>query len=433
MQTNIETLSPVKKKISFEIPADRVTQEIDKAYENIRKRAAVKGFRKGKAPLSYIEKHYYDIMAEDVLKTLVNDTYFKALMDAKIYPVSHPLIEGEELKRGENFKYSATVEVFPEIELKDYEGLTVKKEKYEFDEEVINRRLRDLQENLAQLIPAEEGHVATNGDFVTLDFKGFLDGIAFDQGEATDFVLELGSGRFIPGFEEQVCGMKAGDEQEIKVVFPVDYGEKELAGKNATFAVVVKEVKIKELPPLDDAFAKEMGDYESLAQLRTKLTEIHEKQERERIESEMSERLVKALVEKSNIEVPDALVDKQLQIMLENTKKRLAYQRLSLEIMGMDEERYKVQFRATAKTQVQGSLLLEALASQEKIDVAENEIEARIQKIAGDDPESLESARNYYLQNERARENLKAQLREEKAINFLLSKAKIIEVSRNEI
>lgn len=433
MQIKVEKLSSVKKRLHFEIPADRVTTEIDKAYDVIRKRASIKGFRKGKAPQSYIEKHYRDVMAEEVLKTIVNDTYFKALMDEKIYPVSHPEIESDGVKRGEIFTYSATVEVFPEIEVKDYAGLEVKKEKYVLNEELIDRRLQEMRESMAQLKPVEEARAAANGDFVTIDFKGFVDGVPFEQGEATDFQLELGSGRFIPGFEEQVCGMKAGEERTISVVFPEDYGKKELAGKEATFTVKLNEIKVKELPPLDDELAKEVGEFETLGELRAKLVEIQEKQEQDRIETDLRERLIKALIEKNDFEVPDTLVDRQLESMLDNTKKRLAYQRLSLEMMGMDEAHYKAQFRDVAVSQVKGSLLLDALAKQEGIAVEESDLEEKIRTLAGDNLESLETVRNYYLQNERAKENLTAQIREERALALLLGQARITEVARDEI
>jgi len=433
MQIKVETLSPVKKKINFEIPADRVTQEIDKAFEKIRKRAAIKGFRKGKAPLGFIEKHYNDVMAEDVFKTLVQDTYFRALTDEKIFPVSHPIIKGDDLKRGENFKYSATVEIFPEIDVKEYTGIELKKERYVPDTEVVERRLLEMRDGLAQLKPVGDDRAAATGDFVTFDFKGFVDGVPFEGGEAKDFVLELGSGRFIPGFEEQICGMKQGDEGEITVTFPGDYGKEELAGKEATFAVAVKEIKVKELPPLDDDLAKEFGEFESLDQVRAKLSELYEKQEKERIESDLRERLVKALIERNNIEVPEALVDKQLQIMLDATRKRLAYQRLTLEMMGMDEEKYKIQFRGTAATQVQGSLLLEAVAVKEGIKAEEKDLDEKISQIAGDSRESLDAVRKHYLSNENAKENMLAQIQEDKVIDLLLGSARVTEVAKDEI
>jgi len=433
MQVKVEAMSKIKKKITFEIPVDRVESEIDKAFEEIRKRAAIKGFRKGKAPRSYIEKHYREIMEEDVLKKLVNDSYFKALHEEKIFPIAHPVIESDELKKGEPFKYSATVEVYPEIEVKDYTGLEVKKELYVRDDDVVNQRLQEMRENMAQLQPAEEGRPAALGDFVTLDFKGFVGGVPFEHGDAEDYPLELGAGRFIPGFEEQVAGMKSGDEGNITVTFPENYGNKELAGKEATFAVKIKEIKIKELPALDDEFAKELGEFETLDQLRAKMVEVHEQQEKERIESDLRERIVQALLARNDFEIPAAMVDKQLQIMLDSTKKRLVAQKLSLEMMGLDEESYRIRFRGAAATQVKGALLLDTLAGQEGLKVEDGDVDERIRQIAAQHNQNFETLKRFYEQNESARDNLRAQLTEDKVMEFLLAKAKVTEVSRDEI
>lgn len=433
MQIKVETLSKVKKKINFEVPAARVASEIEKVYGEIRKHASIKGFRKGKVPQSVIEKHFSDRMEEDVLKNLVNDTYFKALMDEKIFPVSHPVIESEDLKKGESFKYSAIVEVVPEIKVKDFAGLDVKKETLVQDEEIVNQRIKEMQESMAQVKPVEEERPAVTGDFVSLDFTGFVDGVPFKNGEASDYLLELGSGKFIPGFEEQIVGMKAGDEGNIKVTFPENYGNGELAGKEATFAVKIKEIKVKELPPLDDDFARQFGEFDTFDQLKGKLTEIHQKQEEERVESELRERLVKALIEKNDVEIPGALVEKQLQLMLDNAKSRLAQQKLTLEMVGMDDEKYKAQFRDTAETKVKGSLLLDALARQEGIKVEDGDVEEKIKEIAEQNLQPLDVVKGYFEKNNEARENLIAQLAEDKVIQFLIGKANVTEVPRGEI
>jgi len=433
MQIKVESLSTVKKKISFEVPAERVALEIAKVYEEIRKGAAIKGFRKGKVPKALIEKHYGSVMEQDVVKNLVNDTYFKALADEKIYPVSHPMIENDDLKHGEPFRYSAIVEVFPEVSVKDFNNLEVTKEIYRFDEEVITRRIEEMRQSLAQLKPVEEDRPVATGDFVTLDFEGFLDGVPFEGGKGEDFPLEIGSGRFIPGFEEQICGVKVHEQRDIKVTFPESYGNAELAGKEATFVIKVKEIKVKEFPPLDDDFVKELGECETLDELRSKIGEDYEKQEKERIEGQFKERVVKALIEKNDFEIPEALIDQQLGLLLENAKKRLAYQGLSLEMMGLDEERYKIQFRTVAEGQVKGSFLLDALARQEDIKASESDIEDKIRQLSGDNDQSLEAVKNYYLQNEKAKENLLAQIREDKAIDFLVARATVTEVSGDKV
>ena len=433
MEIKVESLSKVKKKINIEIPAARVSSEIEKSYDEIAKRAAIKGFRKGKVPRSLVEKHYSDAMEQDVVKKLVNESYFKALDDEKLNPVSYPEIENKQLKKGEPFHFSAVVEVFPEVVVREFEGLQVNREKYQPNEEAVNRRLDEMREHLAQLKPVEEERPAALGDFVVFDFEGFVDDVVFEGGKGEDFQLELGSGRFIPGFEDQLVGMKAGENHDINVTFPEEYGQAALAGKEARFAIKLKEIKIKELPQLDDDFATGAGDYENLDELRTELKKSFEKQEKERIESDFREGLIKALIDRNDFEVPSALVTQQLEMMLENTKKRLAYQKLSLEMMGLDEERYKIQFRPVAESQVKGSLLLDALATQLDIKIDETDINEQLRKMSGDYGQSLDAVKKHYQQNGKARENLQAQIREDKAIEILIEKAKVTEVSSDKI
>jgi trigger factor len=433
MQVTVESLSKTKKRISLEIPASRVAAEIDKVYGQIGKRAVISGFRKGRAPRSILEKHYSAIMEEDVLKNLINETYFTVLKDENIFPVSRPVIESDTLQKGEPFKYTATVEVFPELIVKDYAGLEVKKEKYIIDEDAISKQLLAMQESVSQLKSVNEGHTAEPGDFVTLDYKGFVDGAPLEYGEASDFQIELGSGRFIPGFELQLVDMKAGDEGEIKVTFPVDYGKKELAGKEATFAVKIKEIKVKELPPLDDEFAGQFGDFDTFEQLRAKVVESHEQQQKAKIASDMEGRLVTALIRKNELEVPEAMIESQLHQMLDDAKKRLASQKLTLEMMGLDEKSYMEQSRDGAEMQVKGYMLLDALAKQEGITVGEEDVEEKLRQIAKETNQELAGWKIYYDKNETARENLIAQIKKDKVIQFLLSKAKVFEVAKDEL
>ena len=433
MQVTVESLSKIKKKINFEIPADRVGLEIDKAYEEIRKKANIKGFRKGKAPRAYIEKHYGAMMEQDVLKNLFGDTYFKALHDEKLFPVEHPIVESDELKKGEPYKYSATVEIYPEVTVQDYTGFEVVREELVKDDEIVDRRIREMQENMAQLKPAEEGRPATLGDFLTIDFKGYIDGVQFDNGSAEDFQLELGAGRFIPGFEDQIVGLKSGEEKNVTVTFPVEYVNKELAGKEASFDVTVKEIKIKELPTIDDEFARELGEFDTLAQMRARIAEVNENQERERIESDLRERIVKAIIDRNPLEVPGAMVDKQLQIMLDGTKKRLSRDKLSIEMIGLDDESYKTRFRETAESQVKGALLLDALAEKEGIKVEDGEVDEKIRETAEKRKQEYDTLKTFYEQNADARENLRDQLKENKVFAFLVEKAVIKEVPRDEI
>ncbi len=428
MLVNVENLSPVKKKISFEIPAERVSKEIEKVYEEIKRTVSIKGFRKGKVPRAIIEKHYSDKMQSDALKNIINDTYFKALIDKKILPVSQPEFESDPLKPGEPFQYVAVFETAPEIELKEYQGIQVDKRKLVADEKVVDTRLVELQEGMSQLKSVEDARPAKDGDFVSIDFKGFIDGVPFERGEAQDYQLQLGSNSFIPGFEDQVVGMSPGDDREVKVTFPVEYGNAELAGKDVTFDVKLKEIKAKELPPLDDDFAKQFGSFENIGELRARISEVFEKEEVQKIENELRDNLVKALIEKHEFEVPEAMVEKQLNVLIENMKHNLASQNMSFEQLGTSEEKIREQSRSVAVNQVKGSLLLTAIAEKENIVVEDAEIEEKIRDIAAQANKDFEVVFGIYQSNPYAKDTLVMQMREDKVIDLLLSQANVSEV-----
>jgi len=432
MIVNVEDVTPVKKKINFEIPADRVTREIDKVYSQIRKTAALKGFRKGKVPQNVLEKHYSAKMTGEVLHNLVSETYFKALSEQKIVAVAPPSIESvDEIKKGEPLKYSAIVEILPKIEVKDYSGLHVEAEAFVPDEEATAGRLREMQARMAQIKPLDEQRPAAKGDIVTLDFTGYVDGTPFENGSAIDYMLELGSNSFIAGFEDQIAGMSVGDDGVIKVTFPEDYFVTKLAGKEVTFEVKIKDIKTKELPPLDDDFAKQFGEFETLEQLKSKLSDAHEKQERSKMDNKLRDRLVQALIEKNPIEVPEALVEKQLSFLVENITNDLAMQNMSLAAIGSDEKKIREDYRETAILQVKGTLLLEAVAIKEGIEIEESEIDDKIAEIAEKSNKDSDIVERFYQKNPYAKEGLIKQLKEEKTIKFLEEHATITESAKN--
>jgi len=432
MQVNVEALSSIKKRLNFEIPADRVSAEIDKVFENIRKRTAIKGFRKGKAPRDMVEKNFHEQMEGDVVKNLFNDAYFKYLQDNKIYPVAYPHVETDKVVAGEPFKFSATIETYPEVKVEEYEGLEITRERLCVTDEMVDKRLAEIQENMAQLKPLEMERPAELHDFATIDFTGYLDGTPFDNGAAENHQLQLGSGTFIPGFEEQVVGMAVNEVKEFSVTFPEEYHSKELAGKVVSFKVTLKDIKVKEVPPLDDEFAKEVGEFETMSQLRDKVYEVFLKQEQERIEADVRDKLIAALIAKNDFEIPQAFVDRQLDNMLENSKQRLAAQRMSLEMMGMNEELYRLQFRSVAESQVKGSLLLDALADRENVTITDADAEARLHELAGENEQTFERMSTFYKSNKQAMESLTHQLREERALDLLKRSAVVTEVDRQE-
>ncbi len=430
MQVNVEEISSVKKKINFEIPAERVQAEVERVYAELGKRAVLPGFRKGKAPKDLIRKSYQGQVESDVVKNLFNETYFKYIQENSIYPVAYPVIDADALVHGAPFKYSATIEVFPTVVVDNYEGLEVEKESFVADESVVEKRLQQMRENMAQIKPLEDERSCQAGDFVIIDFVGYVDGEKLEGGEASDYQLELGSNSFIPGFEDQVTGMGVGETKRIKLAFPEGYHNSELSGKDVEFDVTLKEVKVKELPELDDAFAQEFGEFQNLEELKSKVAESYERQEMDRIDRDFKDSLVKALIEKNDFELPAALVDRQLSTMLENTKQRLKYQNMTLEMMGLNEEQYREQFRSVAASQVKGALLLHELAGKEGVEVTTEDLENRLRKMAEESGQDFERISRFYLKNEDAKQNLEEQVREEKVLLIVAAKAVVTEKQR---
>lgn len=428
MNFTVENVNSVKKRISFEIPAERVDSEYEKVFQKVAKNAALKGFRKGKVPRPVVEKYFSERIADEVLRNLVGETCYRTLYENSIMPVGVPEIEGGEVVRGEPLKYAAVVEVVPEIDPSGYKGLKLRKEAFTSDPTVIDGRLEQMRQGMAQLKPAAEGKEVGDGDFVTIDFTGFLDGVAFENGAAEDYQLEIGSGQFVPGFEEQLKGMKEGEAREIAVTFPEAYGNSDLAGKDVTFQILLKGIKVKEVPPLDDDFARECGDFDSLAELRAKMTEIYEKQEQERVASDLRDALVTALIEANPIDVPEVLVEKQLASMMESAKRRLAMQKLSFEMVGMDEQGFRARYSDTAKKRVQGMLLMDAVAKKENLSVDNAELESRFEIMAGQSGDDPAKVKAYYQGNAEALGSLRMMIMEEKAVDLMLESAEVTEV-----
>lgn len=432
MQVNVEEISPVQKKINIEIPAERVNEEIEKAYSAIQKKAKLQGFRPGKAPLQLIKRTYSDAMRDEVMRKFYEQTLYKAMDEHKIEPVDSPTIESDILEHNSPFKYSALVEVMPQILLKEYTGLEVKKEIYVAKPESIEGELQRMQENMAQLIPLDEGSVIENGFSVSADFSFSVDGFPEEDNSAEEAMIEVGSNRLIPGFEEQLIGMRIGEKKEFNLTLPEGYRNPEAAGKLAAFKVVIKDIKRKELPELNDEFAQQFGEYDTMADLRAKMVEYHEKHEADRIYNEFKERVIQALIEKNPLDVPESMVKRQLNYMFENLKNRLKSQQMSIEMMGLDAEGFNARFREDAADKVRGGLLLMALVEKENIVVTDVDLSARYEKIATGNPEMLTRIREYYSSNNNARNSITAEIKEEKAISFLIDRAVVTEVDAAE-
>lgn len=423
MNVKVEDVSSIKKKLIFEVPSEQVDKEISKAFKKIGKKAKVKGFRAGKVPVSVLGKYYGGQMEQDVLTSLINATYFKALQDNDVPAVGEPnIVESSGITKGEVFTYEAEVEIKPEVTAKDYTKLSLEKEKFVADPKVVEGQLEEMRTSRAQ-VEVTKRKKARKGDSVVIDFEGFIGEDAFEGGKGEDHLLELGSGSFIPGFEDQVVGMQREDAKDIEVTFPEEYGQAELAGKPAVFKVVLKEIKEKVVPELDDEFAKGFG-VDTLDELKEQLQTTYETQETNRVENDLREKLVAKLIESNPTEVPEAMIAKQLDYMYENITNRMQSQGMSPEMLGLTPESFRENYRTTAIEQVSGNLILEAIGRQENIVAEESEVDDKLEEIAKMANAPIDTVKKYYAGTE-ARSGLMAQIAEEKVVGFLLESAKV--------
>lgn len=426
MSVTVEQVSAIKKKLTIEVAADLVAVELENGFKKVAKTADIKGFRKGKVPRAMLEKHYGPRVEHEAGNALINNSLYKTMVDNKIESVSQPEItEMGNVEKGKPFSYQAEVEVRPEVTAKDYTGLSLEKEKLVFDDAVVDQQIEQMAVSKVQL-EVTKRKKAREGDTVILDFEGFIDDTLFENGAAKDYQLELGSNSFIPGFEDQVIGMKREEEKEVNVSFPESYGAKELAGKAAMFKVTLHEIKEKVEPKIDDDFAKEC-DAENMADLREKIKENSIKQEEGRINGQLQENLMTALVENNVFEVPEGMIANQLLHLKDSFTQRLKAQGMSLEMLGMNDETFASSYRDMAVQQVKGEILLDSIAGQEKIELADSTVDDKIKTFAEESNAPLEEVQKYF-ENASTMSGLKGQLLNEMVVEFLLESATVTEV-----
>ncbi|MFB3886820.1 MAG: trigger factor [Thermodesulfobacteriota bacterium] len=424
MNVNVEELSSIKKKVNVEIPGDEVTKEVDSFYRDLGKKAKIKGFRPGKVPRGILERHFKDYVKAEVMQKLIQETYPAALSETNLHPVSDPTIDPGTLESGKSFQYSATVEVKPGIQLGEYLGLDIEGKKEEVKDEEVEERLKGLQNLHANLKTIPEGRPVQNGDFVIVDYEGRMEGKPLEEGKAVDMTVEVGSGRFIPALEEKLVGLKLEEEKEIEVSFPEDYGYKKWAGKTVSFHVKIKEIKEKILPALDDEFAKDLGDYASLEELRDKLKQEVEREKKLTSERQLKDQIVDQLLQKNPFEIPDSLVEEQTKALVSDTKLRLAAQGVKIEALGVSEEKLHEDYREAAAKQVRTFLILEKIADQEGVAVTDEEVENRLKEIAERSRQTLDVVKRYYEKQGLVPE-VKGGILNEKVLNLLLEKANV--------
>lgn len=423
MKVDLDVISPIRRRIRVELPADAVNKEFFRTYENLGKRVKIPGFRPGKAPRSLLQGLYGDEVRGQVRSRLVEQSLSEIIEQRGLRVVSHPEVEAEDLEEGRDFSFSAVVEVKPQIEASHYLGVEAEKFKLSVEVEQVEQALSRLQDAHAQLEPVEDREVVERGDYVVLDFVGAIEGKPFSGGKAENYGLEVGGGNALPQFEEAIVGLKKNGEHSISVAYPEDYFNRELAGKVVEFSVTVREIKKKILPRLDDEFAKDHGECGSLDELRQKVrsrleSELHEIQVRD-----LKEQLLTRLIESHPFEVPAAMVDHQLRYLLERHQTRFATQG---SVKGPSVEQLRAELEPQAERQVRATLLIERIAELEKITVSDKELQERIEKMARLAGEKAPTVRRVYARDD-AREDLRSQMLFERTVDFLLERAKVRE------
>ena len=420
MEAKMEKIDVNVVKFEVKVEADKFKEALTRAYKKNVKKFNVPGFRKGKVPMSVVKKYYgVEVLLEDAVNFAIEGSYANVLKENNVRPVDFPKVEVVQAEEGKDLIYTAEVTVYPEVELGAYKGLNVEKKTYEVTEEEVAAKLKEMQEKNAR-VEVKEGAIE-NGNIAVIDFKGFIDGVAFEGGEGHDYSLEIGSGSFIDNFEEQLVGAKAGDKVEVNVTFPENYGKEELNGKPAKFEVEVKEVKAKELPVLDDEFAKEVSEFETLEALKEDTTKKLEEANTARAEREYEEAILRAVVENAKMDIPAVMVEQEIDRMVQNLAQRLQYQGLTLEqyfqFTGTDAEKMREYMKENAETKVKTELVLEALQKAEKMEVLDEELKEKaseVSKLYGANDEKMVEL---LLQNQR--EALVADVMTSKVINFL--------------
>ncbi|MDU2123767.1 MAG: trigger factor [Clostridium celatum] len=386
MEAKMEKIDVNIVKFEVKVEAEKFDAALTRAYKKNVKNFNVPGFRKGKVPMNVVKKYYgIEVLLEDAVNFAIEGSYSEVLKENNIVPVDYPKIDVVEVGEGKDFVYTAEVTVYPEVELGDYKGLSIEKKTYEVTEEEVSKKLKEMQEKNARVETKEEGTVE-NGNIAVIDFKGYVDGEAFQGGEGKDYSLEIGSKTFIDTFEEQLVGAKVNDTVEVNVTFPENYGKEELNGKPAKFEVTIKEIKVKELPELDDEFAKETSEFDTIADLKADVTKKLEEANTERSEREFEEAVITAVSGNAKVEIPEVMVEKEVDKMVQNLQQRLQYQGLTLEqyfqFTGTDEEKMREYMRANAQTKVKVDLVLEAIEKAENIEATEEEIREKAVEVA---------------------------------------------------
>lgn len=419
MKTEVEHPDSLHAHIKVELPWPMVADELDRAYRELGKDVSIKGFRKGKVPRNVLRQRFGKRVEQEVLDRMIQESFEAAVIQNRIRPASRPELHRGKLVEGQPYSYAATVEIQPEIELKNT-AITVEQPAPEVTDEMIDAELGRLQEEKAVLVPVEGRTTAQQGDTVILDYTASQGGKPLEGGEVTNHEILLGAGKSVPGFEDQVVGMQVGQTRAFDLVFPQDWGSGKLAGQTVHFRATLNAIKLRELPQLDDEFARDLGreGCNSLQDLRKQLEQELLVKERARIERETKDKLVDGLIEANPFPVPPSLVGRQQQALAQEVEMFFAHQGMSPEQAGLNRRKMKDDMRERAEREVRSAMLLDAVARREKIEVSEQDIEEQFDKIAARTGQNLLKIKGLYSDEER-RNELRYKIRQEKVLDYL--------------
>ncbi|MDO4262360.1 MAG: trigger factor [Eubacteriales bacterium] len=425
MSVQVEKLEKNMAKLTVEVPAENVEKAIQSAYVKARRSISIPGFRKGKAPRQLIEKMYgKEVFYNDAIHAMLPSAYSGAVDECGEEIVSHPQIDVVQIESGKPFVFTATVALKPGVVLGEYKGVQVEKAPVEVLDEEIDAEIAKERENNSRTVTVDDRAVA-QGDMVSLDFEGFVDGVAFEGGKGENYDLTIGSGTFIPGFEDQLVGAEIGKELDVNVTFPEEYGAKELAGKAAVFKCKVNGIKVKELPEVDDEFAQEVSEFDTLDEYKADIKAKLLKEKEDEAAKAKEDAVIQKIIDGAQMEIPDAMVEYQTRQMLDDFAQRIQSQGLSLEqyfqFTGLSEEKYMEEMKPRALQNIQSRLVLEAVAAAEKLEASEEDVEAEIAKMA--DMYKMEADKIKELLGERQLEEMKKDIAVQKAARLVAEAA----------
>ncbi len=433
MKTNLEKISNLERKLTVDVPPEVVQTTINNIYRKIQKQAEIKGFRKGKAPLSTIQGLYSEQARQDAIKRILQDGYIKGLTEHSIEPATSPEFDFSEFDENNAFSFSVYFEIFPEIELKQYENLTLKKEKLNIQEDKIEKVIKNILESKATYEPVLEDRPLQENDTAVINFEGFIDGQPLENGKAEDQTLVIGSNQFIPGFEEGLIGMKPEQEKTIHLNFPEQYHVQDLKGKPVEFKVKLNAIKKKVLPELTDELVKSIeGSYQNIEELRTAIQDDIKHNEEKRINDSFKNRLVKTLVSLNPMDAPPSMISQQKQALIDDFKQRMQQQGMSENDFNEYTKKWDSDFEKSAEEIVKSSFLISKIAEKHNLTANAQDLEQKFLHYSKQTGLEIEKIREYYA-SENQKSHLLYQITEDRVINHVLNASTIEEVDASEI